>query len=195
MARVPLMRFIVYDGLGAVVWASVPLFAGTYLHALLVAVETDISWQGALPWISGAIIVTVLVWRFWRRRSFRRHLEAGRQVGMDITTLKSQLDRGDDVVVLDIRDELAMRAKPRLLPRAQWIPYTKISDRISEVPLQRPIVVYCDCPHDEAAVVTAQWLRDHGAKDVRPLLGGLAEWIGQGLPTTPVELAAVPAAA
>ena len=49
--------------------------------------------------------------------------------------------------------------------------------------LERPIVVYCDCPHEEGSVAMVKLLRKHGAKCVRPLLGGLRGWQGRGFET------------
>ena len=33
-----------------------------------------------------------------------------------------------------------------ILPKARWIPYGMLAERRGELPLDKPIIVYCDCP-------------------------------------------------
>jgi membrane protein DedA with SNARE-associated domain/rhodanese-related sulfurtransferase len=193
MARVPLGRFVLFDGLGAVAWALIPLVAGSYLKRLFeAAAMTFTQWRGDLPWVCGAVIVAVLIGRYLQRRAFVRRLARGLEHSIDADALKARLDGGEDLTLLDIRDELAVRAKPSLLPHARWMPYTTLPQHVAEIALDKLIVVYCDCPHDEAAVSMADWLRGQGARDVRPLHGGLEDWLRRGWPTTPWKMAPVP---
>jgi membrane protein DedA with SNARE-associated domain/rhodanese-related sulfurtransferase len=184
MARVALGRFILFDGIGAVIWAIVPLLAGAYLQKTFVAVEAQVSaWKGALPWVCGLAILGVMLWRYWDRRRFTQRLARGLEHGIDPTELKDRLDRGEELIVIDVRDEMNLRAKAVLVPGARWMPYSTLPDRLAELALEKPIVTYCDCPEDQAAVGMADLLRARGAQQVHPLRGGLEGWRNQGWPT------------
>jgi rhodanese-related sulfurtransferase len=70
-----------------------------------------------------------------------------------------------------------------ILPTARWLPYTILPNKLAELPLEKPIIVYCDCPHDEGSVAMADWLREHGAKKAQSLRGGLEAWTAKGYGT------------
>jgi membrane protein DedA with SNARE-associated domain/rhodanese-related sulfurtransferase len=189
MVRVPFARFVIYDGVGAVAWAIIPLLAGSYLQKAFAAVEARVStWQGWLPWVAGVVIVAVLLWRYLWRRAYQRNLNRGRGEAIDAMALKERLDDGEELTLLDVRDEFAARAQPILLPRARWIPFAAVPSRAAELSLDQPIVVYCDCPHDEASLEMAGWLRGRGAKEARALRGGLDDWVKRGWPTVTLKL-------
>ena len=191
MVRVSLTRFVIYDGIGAMAWAIIPLLAGAYLQKTFVAVEASVSaWKGALPWAAGAIIMAVLLWRYLRRRVYQRNLNRGLGEAIGAMALKERLDDGEDLTLLDVRDEFSVRAQPILLPRARWIPFEAIPARIGELSLEKPIIIYCDCPHDEASVEMADLLRERGAKEARALRGGLEDWTKRGWPTVVLKLEA-----
>ncbi|MCE0498532.1 MAG: VTT domain-containing protein [Methylacidiphilales bacterium] len=184
MARVPLTRFVAYDGLGSALWALVPLIAGAYLQKSFITLQSQMeAFKGWLPWLCGAAIIAVLVWRYLNRRFYTRELAQGLLAGINVADLKNRLDGDEDLTVIDVRDELSARSKAVMLPKARWIPYTLLPDRLEELALDKPIVVYCDCPKDQAAVAMADLLRERGGKDVRPLLGGLEAWMNQGWST------------
>jgi membrane protein DedA with SNARE-associated domain/rhodanese-related sulfurtransferase len=188
MAQVPLSRFVAYDGLGSVLWALAPLVAGAYLQKSFITLQSQMeTFKGYLPWFCGAAIIAVLIWRYFNRRFYAQKLAKGLLMGINVFDLKKRLDRDEDLTVIDVRDELNARANAVTLPKARWIPYSILSDRVDELALDKPIVVYCDCPEDQAAVEMAALLRQRGAKDVRPLLGGLQAWINQGWTTSELK--------
>ena len=47
-------------------------------------------------------------------------------------------------------------------------------------PKESLIVVYCACPNDASAVLTARRLLERGFLDVRPLAGGIDAWTAAG---------------
>ena len=126
-------------------------------------------------------------------RNYTRKLAKGTQAGIDVVALKQRLYLAEDMMIIDVRDEMSVRANAVILPRARWIPFSLLRDRLPELPLDKPIVVYCDCPEDQAAVVTSELLRQSGGKDVRPLVGGLQAWIKQGWSTIELKLEMLPA--
>jgi rhodanese-related sulfurtransferase len=81
--------------------------------------------------------------------------------------------------VLDVRepDEWAQAH----IPDATWIPLGDLQNRLSEVPKDQPILVYCRSGN------RSQEGRDillaAGYQNVTSMSGGINDWISQGLPT------------
>ncbi|MCE0485015.1 MAG: VTT domain-containing protein [Methylacidiphilales bacterium] len=195
IAQVPFPRFVFFDGAGTVLWALIPLIAGAYLQISFASLqERAYSLIPDLPWICGALILAVLVWRYVNRSRYLLQLRDSLLGGISADDLQRALERGEEITVIDVRDELSAKEKPLILPQARWIPYTDLTNRLPDLALDKLIVVYCDCPRDQAAVAMAQFLRDHGAKQVRPLRGGLEAWIRQGFATAELFPAATMAA-
>ncbi|HUB68509.1 MAG TPA: VTT domain-containing protein [Candidatus Methylacidiphilales bacterium] len=188
MARVSLVQFILYDAVGTVVWAFVPLLAGLYLHHSLVSLQTSFEQIKAwLPWICGIIIVAVLVWRYWNRRRYFHSSESALRDGISPQHLQNRLHHNEEVVIVDVRHPMDVKELPIALPNALLIPYSALVTRLGDLPLSKNIVTYCDCPKDEAAVAAAQFLTKAGAKNARPLLGGLKGWRELGFATIPAD--------
>jgi membrane protein DedA with SNARE-associated domain/rhodanese-related sulfurtransferase len=188
MTRIPLPRFVAYDGVGSMLWALVPLLAGEYLQKSLMSLQSEVeTFKGYLPWLCGAAIIAVLIWRYMNRHFYAKELSKGREAGIDVRDLKERLDRDEELTLIDVRDELSVKANGVAVPKARWIPSSILPERLKELALDKPIVVYCDCPADESAVAMAEMLRQHGAQDVRPLLGGLAAWMNQGWSTAELK--------
>jgi membrane protein DedA with SNARE-associated domain/rhodanese-related sulfurtransferase len=191
ITQVPIFRFVLYDAAGIIIWALVPLVAGAYLQKSFAAMEERAyALIPLLPWICGALILAVLVWRYINRMRYMRALRSNLLGAISTDELKSLLDQHKDVVVLDVRDEISAKASPVSLPKAQWIPYRTLVERIGELPLDKPIIVYCDCPKDEGAIEMVGVLQNHGITKARTLRGGLDEWIAKGFPTSQLTLSA-----
>jgi len=93
---------------------------------------------------------------------------------------KALLD-GAGVTMLDVRDADAYLASH--IPNALQIPLSRVEGEIPYLPKEKPIVAYCTCPHDEAAIEAVQILRHGGVAGARVLRGGLQEWTRFGFPT------------
>jgi rhodanese-related sulfurtransferase len=89
------------------------------------------------------------------------------------------LDRGG-VTMLDVRDADAYLASH--VTGALQIPLARVEGEIPYLPKEKPIVAYCTCPHDEAAIEAVQILLHGGVHDARVLRGGLQEWTRLGFP-------------
>ena len=92
-----------------------------------------------------------------------------------------QLVDGGGVTLLDVRDADAYLASH--IPGALQIPLARVEGEVPYLPKEKPIVAYCTCPHDEAAIEAVQILQHAGVRDARVLHGGLQEWTRLGLPT------------
>ncbi|MBI4518351.1 MAG: rhodanese [Deltaproteobacteria bacterium] len=86
--------------------------------------------------------------------------------------LKQRLDRGDDVVVLDVREpeEVALAQ----VPGSIHIPLTELPGRLHELDPGREIVVLCH--HGIRSANVAAFLAQRDFEHVSNLAGGIDRW-------------------
>jgi rhodanese-related sulfurtransferase len=103
----------------------------------------------------------------------RDHLEV---VGPD--ELRRRLAAGE-VTLLDVRPSIEYRQGH--IDGARSIPVDLLSERIAEIPRDRPIVAYCRGPYCVYADEAVELLRSHGLRAAR-LTVGYPDWRAAGLP-------------
>lgn len=110
----------------------------------------------------------------------RRDLETTPQISAD--ELAAKLDR-NEVTVIDVRG----RAEWELghMPGVENIPVGYLTERLSEIPASKPVVVHCQSGSRSA--IAASVLQAAGVKNVVNYGGGFAEWSRE---KRPVELEA-----
>jgi rhodanese-related sulfurtransferase len=177
----PFSRFLFFDSIGAILWVGVLLSGGRFFGALLQSNPGALNWVGKF---SGALlalgIVGFLIARIVRRRMILNKLIAAR---LEPVELKSWLDAGEDIFIVDLRHPQDLLDEPFKLPGALQIAPSALATRSSEIPRDRDIVLYCACrPTDATAVKTATTLQKLGIDRVRPLRGGYYEWKRLGFP-------------
>lgn len=83
-----------------------------------------------------------------------------------------------EVTVVDVRN--ASEWAHGHLPGALHIPVGHLTQRLSEIPLDRPVVVQCQSGTRSA--IASSILLSHGVRDVIDLRGGYDEWSREALP-------------
>jgi Fe-Mn family superoxide dismutase len=98
--------------------------------------------------------------------------------------LRARLDRGENLVLLDVclAEDLAKRSD--MLPGAKVRAPEKIADWADELPRDRPAIVYCLYGFQISGDAVAE-LRLRGV-DAHALSGGIAAWHAIGAPTVPL---------
>jgi hydroxyacylglutathione hydrolase len=104
-----------------------------------------------------------------------------------IETLRVQdlcrlLDKGEEIVILDVRGKEEIKAKGKI-PDALNIPVTRLYERMSEVPKEKLVCVFCGS--GLRSMMAASLLKKEGWNNLKVALGGLAGWNSN---TCPVEL-------
>lgn len=84
-----------------------------------------------------------------------------------------------DLFLLDVRTFEEYRQAR--LESAQLIPIDQLAGRLTEIPRDRPILVYCAVGSRSSQV--ANYLVRQGYAEVYNLYGGIYSWSQQGLPT------------
>lgn len=180
-------RFIVYDGIGAALWAGGAVAIGAMFHEAVEAVLIQLDELGhiALLLLVAAIALFVL-FKWWQRHSFMAQIRMSR---ISIDELEMLLDSGAMATILDVRS-------PERRAASGWIPGSIHVRDVTELQLApgEEVIVYCDCPNDASAAVVAKKLKERGFKRVRPLAGGLEAWQARGRPVDrhALEAASVP---
>jgi membrane protein DedA with SNARE-associated domain/rhodanese-related sulfurtransferase len=168
-------RFIIYDGIGAALWAAGAIALGAMFHEAVEALLDQLEQLGhlALLLLIVAVALFVLV-KWWQRQRFKAQIHMSR---ISVDELLSLLDAGSATVILDVRS-------PERRAASGWIPGSISVRDVSELQLQpgEEVIVYCDCPNDASAAVAARKLQERGFKRVRPLAGGIEAWQARGRP-------------
>ncbi len=134
-------RFVAFDLAGIALWTGSALALGVIFHS---QVEWLMAWLMAFGKVSALALAVLLVgWlmmKWVERRRFYRLLERSRIAAPE---LKERLDRGEDVVVVDLRSELGLQVDGMKIPGALYIPPREFEKRYAEIPRGRPVVMYC----------------------------------------------------
>ena len=88
---------------------------------------------------------------------------------MTAKELKARLDKGEKVIIIDARHDLA----GQIIKGAIHVPIEKLDDWTKDADKNAVIVTYCTCPHDEAADAEVLKLLQLGFKKAYALAGGL----------------------
>ena len=173
--RTSLRRFLVYDAIGAALWAGGAIALGAIFHEAVESVLTELERLGhyALIVLCAALALFV-AGKWWQRHRFLASIRMARITPGELDVL---LRTGPPAAVLDVRT-------PERRAQTGWIPGSIQVRDVAELMLDRDdeIVVYCDCPNDASAAVVARSLKERGYRRVRPLAGGVDAWRGEGLP-------------
>ncbi len=104
------------------------------------------------------------------------------QLPMDMTVqdVAARLNRGDDVMVLDVRSPEEY-VQDGHVKGSVLIPLPDLALRLKEVPTNRPIA--CFCRSGNRSQVAADLLRQKGYPNVANVLGGIKSWRAADLPT------------
>lgn len=136
-----LWRFLLFDSLGALLWAATAVLVGYLFSGQLERLALYMARIGDL-----AVVLVVLLFfayvarKYYARRQFQRRLWMDR---ITVEELKSKLDAGEPVAILDLRHPLDFLPYPQLLPGAIRMPPEEVEKRYQEIPRDRDIILYC----------------------------------------------------
>ena len=171
--RIGAARFILYDGVGALLWAAGAVALGAIFHDAVEDVLVTLEQLGNFALLLLAAAIGLFIAMKWRQR--RRFLMQIRMARLTVDQLGELIRDRVDLAILDVRST-ERRAG------TGWIPGSIHVENIDELQLDpgKEIVVYCDCPNDASAAIVARKLKEKGYVHVRPLAGGFDAWRGAG---------------
>lgn len=171
-------RFAFYDGLGALLWASVAVALGAVFHHAINDLLDRLDTLGRYGLVLIGVAIAGLVgYKLLRRQLFLRELRMAR---ISVVELERLLQQGKLPMILDVRSDQQRDA-------SGWIPGAVFIASLHDVAQaqfphedREEVVVYCDCPNEASAATLARELQRRGFKRVRPLAGGFEAWRAQG---------------
>ena len=169
--------FLLYDGLGATLWAGAAIFLG-YLFRTAVDDLIDVLQQfgkfGLLMIVAAFAVFIAAKW--WQRQRFYRELRMAR---ISVDELYRLMEEGERPTVLDVRSA-ALRERDGRIPGALPVEDAELDETLAELSRDDDVIVYCSCPNEASAARVAKLLMERGFRKVRPLHGGIDAWVAAG---------------
>jgi membrane protein DedA with SNARE-associated domain/rhodanese-related sulfurtransferase len=172
-ARIHVVRFIIYDAIGAALWAAGAVALGAIFHDAVGVVLLTLEQFGNYALLLLALCVVLFIGAKWRQR--QRFLMQIRMARLTPQELEALMRQPIAPTILDVRS-----AERRA--HTGWIPGSILTVDIEGLRLDpgAEVVVYCECPNDASAAVVAQRLKQKGFTKVWPLAGGIDAWMRGG---------------
>lgn len=134
-------RFLLFDGLGATLWACTFLGLGyTFSGELERIADQAVRLGGGLLILVAAVLAAYILWKIIYRQRFLRELRIGRITAEE---LKRKVDSGEDVVIVDLRHSLAFEADPETIPGALHLDAGNLEKYDAQIPRGRDVILYC----------------------------------------------------
>jgi len=176
--RIGWPRFITLSACSAVLWVGSGLAAGVLFKSQIARLLERLGGFGS---IAGAGVLVLLAayiaFKWWERTRFYKMLRMAR---ISVAELYDLIQAGAKPLIVDVRSFTARSLEPHWIPGALHVPLQDISTHLRELPRDRDIILYCNCPSEATAARVAKMLMNHGFRRVRPLHGGLDAWVAAG---------------
>jgi membrane protein DedA with SNARE-associated domain/rhodanese-related sulfurtransferase len=177
MFKVHPCRFLTLDSVGAFLWSGAYLLTGWIFRDQLEVAADYLERLG-----SGLIVLLVgslalyIGYKYYQRQRVYRDLRIARITPQE---LKSRMDNGEKLIVIDLRSEFELsegRIPGSLAPAGNDL------EDVIPAATKGEVVLYCSCPNEITSARAALRLKEHGLKHVRPLEGGFPVWKELGYP-------------
>ncbi len=173
-------RFLLYNGLGALLWTVAFIAPGYLLADQLERLATQAARLGSslVVLVVGALALYI-AYKYIHRQLLLRELRIAR---ISADELKQMMDDGHDVLVVDLRGALDHEVDPYTIPGALRMTAEEVENRHPEIPRHQDVILFCACPNEVTAAKMALLLRRKGITKVRPLAGGIEAWRERNYP-------------
>jgi hypothetical protein len=132
---------LLYDGIGAFLWAASAVAVGHVFHhavdQVLLTLESMGGWAVALL-VTALVLLIVVKW--WQRVRLLKKLRLAR---ISPDELAGMLDGEPPPVIIDVRTASAQKRDPRRVRHALVIPQDRIAEHVAELPRNREVILYC----------------------------------------------------
>ena len=134
-------RFLLWDALGALLWAGAYLGLGRVFARELERVGRSLEAAGGgLLEVAATALAAWVASKWIQRRRFIRALRGARITPEE---LKSRMDGGEPLMVVDLRHPRDFEAQPITIPGALRLSSADLAVRHVEIPRDREVILYC----------------------------------------------------
>lgn len=173
-------RFLLYNGLGALIWIVSFVAPGYLFSNQLEQIASQAAQLGTvLTLLLIGSLVLYVVYKYIHRQRLLRELRIAR---ITVDELKQMMDAGEKVIIVDLRQPLDIEAAPYVIPGAIQMSVEELEHRHQEIDRERDVILYCACPNEVTSARMALLLRKKGISKVRPLAGGVEAWRERDFP-------------
>jgi len=134
-------RFLLYDVVGSILWASTFLGLGFAFSGEIerIAEHLEHLGGGLLVLVLGAF-AAYIGYKFLARRRFLRELRIAR---ITVDELKAKIDAGEELVIVDLRHSMDFEAEPEIIPGAFRMDAKELEEQTDRLPRDREVILYC----------------------------------------------------
>ncbi len=141
MSGMRFRRFLALDGLGDFLWASTWVVLGWVAgEPFFQALAVFLHYAGSTAAALAVLLLMYLAFRFLQRMRFRTELRVGR---LSPVELKELLDRGEALVLVDLRHRREVEESGTTLPGALHIAPEELDRRHGEIARGHQVVLFC----------------------------------------------------
>jgi membrane protein DedA with SNARE-associated domain len=141
MFGMKLWRFLLFDTMGAILWAGSFIGLGWLFSDQLELVARYAERFGLwLIVLLGVGLAVYILMKLRERREFLKSLVADR---IEPDELLGKIENGEPLTIIDLRHPLDALPDPRTLPGALRMTPDELRERQSEVPRDRGVILYC----------------------------------------------------
>ena len=134
-------RFLMFDALGALLWAGSFLGVGYIFSGQIERIaERLAALGGRLGLVLVIAFALYIAYKFIARQRFLRQLRISR---ITVDELKQKLDGGEDVVIVDLRHSMDFETDPQTIPGAFRMDAAELQEKNDRLPRDRDVVLYC----------------------------------------------------
>jgi rhodanese-related sulfurtransferase len=163
-------QFILYDALGAFLWAGSFMALGYVFSGELERIASRVAYLGEwLVFLCAVAFAGYIGWKLHKRYDFLRKLKIARITPEE---LKQRIDTGENLVIVDLRHALEFDENPETIPGALHMDAADLEEACD----------VCSCPNEATAASLALQLRRKGITKIRPLAEGYDGWRNRGFP-------------
>lgn len=139
--KLPVGQFLLYDTFGTILWAGLYIGLGAIFEKQLQEVEQRISQiGGSLFMVALAVLAVYLLYKVAKREMFMRELRTAR---IEPEAVMRMMDRGEEMVIVDLRHPKAFEAEPYSIKGALRLSPEELSEKHEQIPRDRDVILYC----------------------------------------------------
>jgi membrane protein DedA with SNARE-associated domain/rhodanese-related sulfurtransferase len=174
-------RFLFFDALSSLLYAGCFILVGVLFSRQLEQVINALAGLGhSALGVVVALAALYIGYRYWQRHRLLGELRMAR---ITVDELHQKQEAGESLLILDLRSHFELEQDPAVIRGALHVTMDELRERQQDIPRDRDIVLYCDCPNEVSSARMALQLRQQGIVRVRPLLGGIEAWRERKYPT------------